>query len=281
MKIKKLKISDSPNSRNLKILAIGDPHGDLEKVKKIPLDGIELILLTGDLGSANLARKMFFNNIERKKQGLQPKIYSPNQEKNAFSESYNSTMKLVKYLAKFAPVYTIFGNVEHSNSETREKSKEIGLSLPFLVDGLNSIKGVRIINNRIANFQGVRIGGLNYFVDTNWVKDFKPSEYLEKLRWAKIQTAKAQRVLNNFGNLDVLVCHQPPYKILDKVTAKFAPKHWQGKHAGSQAILKYINKYHPKYVFCGHIHEQEGVKRLDKTEVYNFGSGGYKILDIS
>lgn len=55
----------------MKILAIGDPHGDLAKIKQIPTKGIDLILLTGDLGSANLMRKMFFEKIERQKKDYQ------------------------------------------------------------------------------------------------------------------------------------------------------------------------------------------------------------------
>ena len=49
----------------MRILAIGDPHGDLSKIKKIPLKGVDLILLTGDLGKADLARKRYFENVER------------------------------------------------------------------------------------------------------------------------------------------------------------------------------------------------------------------------
>ena len=49
----------------MKILAIGDPHGNLDRVKEIPIKGVDLILLTGDLGSANLMRKMAFENIDR------------------------------------------------------------------------------------------------------------------------------------------------------------------------------------------------------------------------
>jgi Icc-related predicted phosphoesterase len=41
----------------MKILTIGDPHGDLEKIKKIPIKNIDLILVTGDIGKATLARK--------------------------------------------------------------------------------------------------------------------------------------------------------------------------------------------------------------------------------
>ena len=54
----------------MKLCAIGDPHGSLDKIKQVPLSDVDLILLTGDLGSANLMRKMAFDNIERKKQGL-------------------------------------------------------------------------------------------------------------------------------------------------------------------------------------------------------------------
>ena len=71
-----------------------------------------------------------------------------------------------------------------------------------------------------------------------------------------------------------------PYKILDKVAAKFAPKNWQGKYAGSKTILKYIKNKSPKYVFCGHIHEGKGIKKIGKTQVYNLGSGEYKILEF-
>ncbi len=265
----------------MKILAIGDPHGNLDKIKKISLRNVDLILLTGDLGDASLMRKMAFENVARKKQGLQEKEYSSKEKKRAFMESYNSAIKIVRYLARFAPVYTVFGNVENSNPETRENSRDIGLPLPFLTNDLNLIEGVRIINNRIANYRGIKIGGLNYFVDTSWIREFKPSDFREKMANAKKETDKARRVLNQFGELEILICHQPPYGVLDKVTAKFAPKHWLGKHAGSKVILDYIKKYQPSYVFCGHIHEGKGMRKVGKTEVYNLGVVGYKIIDIN
>ncbi len=264
----------------MRVLAIGDPHGDLDKIKKIPIIGIDLILLTGDLGSANLMRKMAFENIERQKKGLPKKEFSSRQRKRAFMEAYNSSIKIVKYLVRFAPVYTIYGNVESSNSETREYAREIGLPLPFLTNDLNAIQNIRVINNRLANFNNVRIGGLVYFIDTNWIRAFKPPEYKRRLKSAIKETEKAKRVLRWFNDLDILVCHQPPYGILDKVTSKFALKHWRGKHAGSRVILDYIKRYQPRYVFCGHIHEGEGMKKVGKTEVYNLGVAGYKIVEF-
>ncbi|MCK5345920.1 MAG: metallophosphoesterase, partial [Candidatus Heimdallarchaeota archaeon] len=87
----------------MRICAIGDPHGSLDKIKEIPLSDIDLILLTGDLGSSDLMRKMAFDNLERKEQGLEEVKYSPTQKKKAFMEAYTSTMRIVKYLQKFAP----------------------------------------------------------------------------------------------------------------------------------------------------------------------------------
>ena len=84
--------------RTIRICSIGDPHGDLNKIKKINLKNIDLILLTGDLGSSESIRKMTFENIKRKKQGLPEIKYSPAKKKKAFLESYNSTLKLIRYL---------------------------------------------------------------------------------------------------------------------------------------------------------------------------------------
>ena len=267
----------------MKICAIGDPHGDLEKIKQIPLSDVDLILLTGDLGGANLMSNRAFENIKRKQKGVQEIAYSPTQKKKAFMEAYTSAIKMIKYLKKFAPVFTIFGNVEMFNfhpNTIRKYSKKIGSKLPCLSNDLNSMENVRIINNRVANFKGIRIAGLEYFVDTNWVQEFRPDNYKKKLTKSKKRTEKTKKILQWFDYLDILVCHQPPYGILDKVNFKSAPKHWQGKHAGSKIILKYIKSKSPKYVFCGHIHEGQGMKKVGETKIYNLGSGGYKIIEL-
>ena len=87
--------------------------------------------------------------------------------------------------------------------------------------------------------------------------------------------------LEKFGNVDILVCHQPPYGVLDTVSGRYgAPKKWWGKHAGSKVILNYIRKYKPRYVFCGHIHEAKGHVKIGKTEVYNLGLCGSKVIEV-
>jgi|TARA_Y100000310_G_C20606520_1_gene775771 Icc-related predicted phosphoesterase len=190
----------------MKILVIGDPHGVL-KVNKSHLEKADLVLVTGDIGKADLMRKMFFEDIERRRKGLLEKEHSSLKKKRAFMEAYNSSMKIMRHLSKRVPTFTIYGNVETSNSDTKKYSKEIGADLPLLTKDLNSLDNVRVINNRIANFKGIRIGGLEYFVDTSWVKDFKPEDYQERMSESRKQTEKAKRILKGFRDLDILICH--------------------------------------------------------------------------
>ncbi len=264
-----------------RILTIGDPHGRLDLLRRIPKRNIDLILLTGDLGKADFARNRYFENVERKKKGLLELEYTPEDEKKSYMEIYDSSMAVLRYLSKFAPVWFIFGNVEPTIKRTKQKIKDCGEEVPYFVHDARAIEGVRIINNTLANFNGVRIGGLEFFLDTNWVQDFKPSDYRKRMSGAKKQTDRAAEILKRFGkyDLDILLHHQPPYGVLDKVGGH-APKHWHGKHAGSRVIRKFIDRYQPAYAFCGHIHEGEGKKKLGKTEVHNLGVGGYKLVEF-
>ncbi len=264
----------------MKILAIGDPHGDLGKIKKIPVKNVDLILLTGDLGKADLARQRFFENSERKQKGL-PKLKDNVQYiKKSHMEIHNSTISLLKYLSRDVPIYLIEGNVGIASISQVKEDEKKGVKIPYTLKMINSMPNVYLVKNKLRIINNLRIGFLEYFTDTSWVKEFKPKDYDKSMKKAKKQTDKAKGILQRFGKIDILVCHQPPYGILDKVNFPGAPKHYQGKHAGSKAILDYIKKYQPRYVFCGHIHEGEGKAKIEKAEVYNLGVAGHKIINL-
>ena len=267
----------------MKILAIGDPHGDIDALKKINYENVDLILLPGDIGNANLIRKMAYGNINRKKEGLPEIKYSKNEEKEGFMQVYNTSMEVIKYLAGFAPVYLIFGNVELSNVKTEEDAKKKGKKIPFLADNLNAIDNVKVINNQLIEFNGIKIGGLKYFIDSSWVEKFDSKEdedYDNKMKNAVKDTKEAKKALDGFSKIDILMCHQPPNGVLDIVKNPRAPKHWRGKHAGSKTILRYIKKFKPKYVLCGHIHEGHGEDKIGKSNVYNLGCCGHRFIEI-
>jgi len=73
------------------------------------------------------------------------------------------------------------------------------------------------------------------------------------------------RVLKKFENLvnenTVLVVHPPPWGILDEAFHRF--------HAGSKGLYRFIHRYQPKLVLCGHIHEKSGSETIGKTVVVN------------
>jgi len=265
----------------VKILVIGDLHGNLGKVKKIPIEKVDLILLTGDLGKSDLARKFAFGNRKRISKGLKEKEYSAKASQKAHMEIHNSTLSLLKYLSKFAPVYTIQGNVGISTkAESIQNVKKYKLKHPSTKEEIDKLDKVFLIKNRLRILNNLRIGFLEYFIDNSWIREFKEKDK-KRIKLAKKETAKAKRVLSRFKNLDILICHQPPYGILDKVSSKWgAPKDWWGKYAGSKVILNYIKKQEPKYVFCGHIHEGEGKAKIGNTKIFNLGVAGYKIINL-
>jgi len=265
----------------VKILVIGDPHGS-KKIKKIPVKEIDLILITGDVGKADLARGRFFENVKRKKEGLPELEYDGKLNKAVYNEIYNSSLRVWKFFSKFAPTYSILGNVGTNmikDSEVKKDEKEFKMKLPYLSKGINKINNFYLVKNVVRNVNGLRIGFLEYFEDVCWYKEYNNKDK-DKIKKSKKETIKAKRVLKNFKNLDVLICHQPPYGYLDKTNHPSAPKEWKSKHAGSKVILNYIKKYKPKYVFCGHIHEGEGKTKIGKTEIYNLGVAGHKIINL-
>ena len=63
----------------------------------------------------------------------------------------------------------------------------------------------------------------------------------------------------------VLVSHVPPYETQDKI--------FLGKHGGSIELREVIDKYKPRLVLCGHIHEDPGFVKIDDTVVVNCSMG--------
>jgi len=63
----------------------------------------------------------------------------------------------------------------------------------------------------------------------------------------------------------VLVSHEPPYGAQDKV--------FLGMHAGNKALREIVEKYKPRLLLCGHIHENPGYKKIGSTTVVNCSMG--------
>lgn len=64
-----------------------------------------------------------------------------------------------------------------------------------------------------------------------------------------------ERQISGF-KADIAVFHDTPYGFFDWVN---------GRSVGSMAIRRWIESVKPKIVFCAHIHEHEGVAKLEET----------------
>lgn len=95
-----------------------------------------------------------------------------------------------------------------------------------------------------------------------------PGEYSEEEFALRLAPFAALRPL-------ILVCHCPPKNsLLDRAG--------NGQHFGSTAIGGFIAAHQPRYLFCGHIHEAEGVvEQLGAaTTGVNAGKRGF-LLDLA
>lgn len=261
----------------MRILIVGDPHGKIPK--RIPKN-LDLILITGDFGKANFVRQRFFDNMIRERKGFKKLEFTAKDCKISYMEIFNSSLDVLRYLSKFSPTYSILGNVGMDmiyDSNIRLEEKKYNISLPSLRRNIKKIDNFHLVRNRVRIINGLRIGFLEYFKDVCWYKEYgiKDNEQIKK---AKKETKKIKNILRNFNDLDILVCHQPPYGFLDKTNNPSAPKEWKGKHAGSKVILDWIRKEKPRYVFCGHIHEAKGKTKIGKTKIFNVGCCGDSFL---
>ncbi|NPE26999.1 hypothetical protein HNV12_03290 [Methanococcoides sp. SA1] len=271
------RVSSSHNNK-VKICAIGDPHGDLKKIGNITKD-VDLYLVTGDLGDASFFRKLVMGNVKKVEARDSMHDTKIKDVKRAYQRIHDSTLDILKYLSGLAPTYSIQGNVGIFTSRQVEETKnKEGIVIPNTRKIIDRSSDMHLVKNVVRKIGGLRVGFLEYFVDEGWVKRFGDKERIGK---ARKDSEKARRILERFGKVDVLVCHQPPFGFLDKVSSKYgAPKKWQGKHAGSKIILDYVRKFQPRYVFCGHIHEGEGKVKIGKSEVFNLGVGGSFVFEV-
>ncbi len=93
-----------------------------------------------------------------------------------------------------------------------------------------------------------------------------PGEYSEEEmaeRLAKLESPKPA----------VMICHSPPLDTpLDRIH--------EGLHAGSRSVREFIERVQPAHLFCGHIHEAEGVvAQMGSTRAMNVGKQGY-LLEV-
>ena len=118
---------------------------------------------------------------------------------------------------------------------------------------INESKAINIDSKRVEK-NGVPFVGISEAI---------PIPFHTKLSLTGEKTGKT--VEKMLDETSVLVSHSPPHGIQDKV--------FLGMHAGSKEIREIIDKYKPRLVLCGHIHEDPGITKTGETVVVNCSMG--------
>lgn len=124
--------------------------------------------------------------------------------------------------------------------------------------------GLDAFHGKTLTIDGCHVAGLGY---SNPTPFNTPGEYTEE---------EMARRLGAFSGLKplILVCHCPPLGTpLDRAR--------ENVHLGSRAVREFVDREQPVWLFCGHIHEAEGVTAaLGATRGANAGKRGY-LLDFA
>jgi Icc-related predicted phosphoesterase len=126
-----------------------------------------------------------------------------------------------------------------------------------------SAYGFQNFHGQTIDVAGYKVAGLGY---SNPTPFDTPGEYSEEELASRLEKFSGLSPL-------ILICHAPPKNTkLDRAD--------EGQHFGSQAVRDFIDRHHPRFFFCGHIHEAAGQQDiLGPTRACNVGKRG-TMLDL-
>lgn len=259
----------------MKIFVAGCFHGKFPKKLVKIANRCDLVLSTGDLGGNEKLRKMIFKNFTP---GGWIDAVGKKKAKSMLMVDYNSGINIMHELSKLkTQVYTIDGNWDFT--DTKYEKKTLGLNLKNYPSTMKKEKNIKFLGHGIKKIRGLNIyshGGLMFA--TIYSKDYgdkKNKSLFDKARQKRYFEYHIKQNKELFkrkaSNLDIFIAHCPPYKIFDEVIYK-GKNPMNGKHVGFIGYNNYIKKYHPKLFICGHMHEHQGIKKLDKTTILSHGA---------
>ncbi len=117
------------------------------------------------------------------------------------------------------------------------------IDTPDVAEGIDNSKASRIELKKIVK-NGIPFVGISG-VDSREFKTFEEKKLLDEKT--------------------ILITHVPPFGAQDKV--------FLGMHGGSKELREMIDKYKPRLVLCGHIHEDPGLSKVKETFVVNCSMG--------
>lgn len=264
----------------MKLLLIGDFHGVVPaKLKsKIKKEDFDIILCTGDFCYSKKMRDLIFKNWGK----YLNKILSKKKFNEIIKEYVNKMQGSIDFLKSLnKPTFIVGGNADWFKNWTRSR-------MAYYVTLYSGKTKLKTLNERIKNsklkimyrkkerFTEFILAGISDYYrpwSSSWENKHKKNEAYKK---------NLKKIIKKEDKPKILLAHVPPFNTkLDVIRDKENPIN--GKHVGDEVLTKYIKKYKPWIVVCGHMHEHQKAIKLGKTLVINPGyghDGQFAILNI-
>ncbi|MEK6895455.1 MAG: metallophosphoesterase [Nanoarchaeota archaeon] len=266
----------------VRILVCGDFQGvfPLKLRKKLDKEDFDLVIGVGDYGGVEEWRPFIMDMFRRLKKGeerISPEeFFGKKKFKNLLKKDFEAAKNVLKQLDSFGkPTFIVFGNTDddwYSTPYFKEKRKEKHALF------LKKLRNVKIINYGKKEFWGFDVIGFGGYMDIDafFKKETFKSERENIMKRYERHLKMRAKFFSLLKKTDkelpkIFVFHYPPKGIFDIIKDKKNPM--DGESAGVRFYSEAIKKYKPVSVFCGHMHEYRGVKKLYNIPIINPGDG--------
>lgn len=278
------------NSNNIKILVIGDLHGQMPKIH---FKNFDAIIAPGDFCLDRGIRKYLMISykefiINRNNSRNWWDIAGRKKAKKLVDKSIGRARKILEKLNSYnVPVYVIPGNWDFAIKNKEWTYLNKNLYQKKIISGLKNIIDV---NSKIKNIGDYIIIGYGLVNGPELLK-YRKYNNITKKQYKKNEE-KYKKLLLKHNKLFskakkthlpiIFLSHNVPFDTsLDKIVNKDSPMN--GLHYGSNLTRDMIIKHKPLLSIAGHMHEHYGVCKLGKTIALNAGFGGDKstLIELS
>lgn len=266
----------------MKILIIGDVHGELKKLKKeLPKHDFDFVVGVGDYAGVEEWRKYidYWFRIKDRKKAKSPKEFYGNKKFRALClKDYHAGKDTLGFLESLGkPGVFVFGNGDDEWYDVsfipRLKAKKRQLNF---LKKLRSLKNINYKHKKIRSLEFLGFGG---YMDVSANEGSRDPEWQDAVdkRMEKAEK-KFEILLKKVGKGSIFVFHYPPLGVFDKIKDKKNP--FNGKSSGIDFFRRAILKKKPSLVLCGHMEEYQGKKKLGSSVVVNPGKGSKGLFAI-
>jgi len=275
----------------MKILVVGDLHGEISKIKKgILKQDFDFIIGVGDYTGINEwypyikyilgLDKSYYENKSLRKSPQQ--FFGRKKFKQLLEKDFQAGKNTLTFLDSLGkPGFFVFGNGDN-DWYNYPFSKNILQAKKRNLNFLKKINNLKEMTYKIRNYNGISFLGFGGYIDAKANDSARDKEWQKRVN---IRMKKAEEKMNlltkKINANSIFVFHYPPLGAFDKILNSKIGFH--GGSVGVDFFRKAILKKKPFLVLCGHMHEYQGKKKIGNSLVVNPGEGRkgkFAIVDV-